>query len=272
MFKSIIRSMEARQLVAKALSAITGISVDVLINADYQGGELPNKKLKEKLKVSDVVVKVDDGNRIILEMNQYYTNEIINKNASYAFSAISENIIRNRKEFSKYKYNYPNVILISFDNYDAFNTDKGVLCFKIRDESGNIETNIYTSYHIILDKKVNREYNNSEIKELVDFLNTTDLEELKNKYEGNEEIMACVRRVEELREDPDFVRYYDYEESHKQDLEASYDTGLEQGVKQGSKQKELEIAKKLLNQNISVEVISEATGLTVEEIKALSTC
>ena len=186
MFKSIIRSMEARQLVAKALSAITGISVDVLINADYQGGELPNKKLKEKLKVSDVVVKVDDGNRIILEMNQYYTNEIINKNASYAFSAISENIIRNRKEFNKYKYkyNYPNVILINFDNYDAFNTDKGVLCFKIRDESGNIETNIYTSYHIILDKKVNREYNNSEVKELVDFLNTTDLEELKNKYES----------------------------------------------------------------------------------------
>ena len=36
----------------------------------------------------------------------------------------------------------------------------------------------------------------------------------------SEEIMACVRRVEELREDPDFVRYYDYEESHKQDLEA----------------------------------------------------
>ena len=35
MFKSIIRSMEARQLVAKALSAITGISVDVLINTDY---------------------------------------------------------------------------------------------------------------------------------------------------------------------------------------------------------------------------------------------
>ena len=88
--------------------------------------------------------------------------------------------------------------------------------------------------------------------------------------------MACVRRVEELREDPDFVRYYDYEESHKQDLEASYDTGLErgieQGLEQGSKQKELEIAKKLLSQNISVEVISEATGLTVEEIRALSNC
>ena len=135
----------------------------------------------------------------------------------------------------------------------------------MKDESGNIETNIYTSYHIILDKKVNREYNNSEIKELVDFLKSDNLEELKNKYEGNEEIMACVRRVEELREDPDFVRYYDYEESHKQDLEASYDTGLEQGVKQ----EKLEIAKNLLGQKISIEAISKATGLTIKEIKDL---
>ena len=85
----------------------------------------------------------------------------------------------------------------------------------------------------------------------------------------SEEIMACVRRVEELREDPDFVRYYDYEESHKQDLEASYDTGLEQGVKQGSKQKELEIARAMLKDIQDYELISKYTGLTVEEIEKL---
>ena len=82
--------------------------------------------------------------------------------------------------------------------------------------------------------------------------------------------MACVRRVEELREDPDFVRYYDYEESHKQDLEASYDTGLEQGVKQGSKQEKLEIARAMLNKKMNIETISEIIGLSIEEIKELS--
>ena len=86
--------------------------------------------------------------------------------------------------------------------------------------------------------------------------------------------MACVRRVEELRKDPDFVRYYDYEESHKQDLEASYDTGLEQGVKQGleqgSKQKELEIAKAMLSDGDSIDKVSRITGLSIEEIKELS--
>ena len=37
--------------------------------------------------------------------------------------------------------------------------------------------------------------------------------------------MACIRRVEELSTDPDFVGYYDLEEAHKQDLSDSYETG-----------------------------------------------
>ena len=82
----------------------------------------------------------------------------------------------------------------------------------------------------------------------------------------SEEIMACVRRVEELREDPDFVRYYDYEEAHKQDLEASYDTGLEQGVKQ----EKIEIARTMLKDIQDYELISKYTGLTVEEIQKIA--
>ena len=31
--------------------------------------------------------------------------------------------------------------------------------------------------------------------------------------------MACIRRVEELSTDPDFVGYYDLEEAHKQDYQ-----------------------------------------------------
>ena len=89
--------------------------------------------------------------------------------------------------------------------------------------------------------------------------------------------MACVRRVEELREDPDFVRYYDYEEAHKQDLEASYDTGLErgieqgleQGIVQGSKREKIEIARAMLNKKMAIETISEITGLSTEEIQKL---
>ena len=55
--------------------------------------------------------------------------------------------------------------------------------------------------------------------------------------------------------------------------DAGYDKGIEQGIKQGREQgeknKQLEIAKKLKEMNMSLSDIEKATGLTVEEIESL---
>ncbi len=45
--------------------------------------------------------------------------------------------------------------------------------------------------------------------------------------------------------------------------------GIEQGIKQGAKEKQLEIAKNMLNKNIDINTISEITSLTKEEIESL---
>ena len=278
MFKALFRSIEARGVVSEVISNLTGIDKEILMKADYQGGELPKKKITEKGKISDVIIKIDDNNKIIVEMNQNYTNNIFNKNISYAFSVASETILKDR---IKNKYEYPRVILISFDNFDRFNTKKGVVCCRIQDEEGHIETDQYTSYHILLDKKVNREYNNIEVEKLVNFLNQKDIEGLKSKYEGDEEYMSCIRKVEELSTDPNFVGYYDLEEAHRQDIASSYDTGLEEGmekgieqgmekgIKQGIEQEKLAIAKNMLKEKIEISLISKMTGLSVDIIKEL---
>ena len=278
MFKALFRSIEARGVVSEVISNLTGIDKEILMKADYQGGELPKKKITEKGKISDVIIKVDDNNKIIVEMNQNYTNNIFNKNISYAFSVASETILKDR---IKNKYEYPRVILISFDNFDRFNTKKGVVCCRIQDEEGHIETDQYTSYHILLDKKVNREYNNIEVEKLVNFLNQKDIEGLKSKYEGDEEYMSCIRKVEELSTDPNFVGYYDLEEAHRQDIASSYDTGLEegieqgmekgikQGIEQGIEKRNIEIAKNMLKDTNDYEKISKYTGLSVDIIKEL---
>ena len=262
MFKALFRSIEARGVVSEVISNLTGIDKEILMKADYQGGELPKKKITEKGKISDVIIKIDDNNKIIVEMNQNYTNNIFNKNISYAFSVASETILKDR---IKNKYEYPRVILISFDNFDRFNTKKGVVCCKIQDEEGHIETDQYTSYHILLDKKVNREYNNIEVEKLVNFLNQKDIEGLKSKYEGDEEYMSCIRKVEELSTDPNFVGYYDLEEAHRQDIASSYDTGLEEGMEK----RNIEIAKNMLKEKIEISLISKMTGLSVDTIKEL---
>lgn len=99
MFKALFRSVEARKVVSEVISVLTGIDKDILMKADYQGGEIPKKNIKEKGKVSDVIIKIDNNNKIIVEMNQSYTNNIFNKNTSYAFSICSETILQEKEKY-----------------------------------------------------------------------------------------------------------------------------------------------------------------------------
>ena len=46
--------------------------------------------------------------------------------------------------------------------------------------------------------------------------------------------------------------------------------GLAEGISQGSRQKALETARNLLQFGLSIQKIAEATGLTVQEVEALS--
>ena len=158
-------------------------------------------------------------------MNGSLNNNIFDKNATYSFTIINEGI---RKEENKYIY--PNVVLINFDAFNKFKTNKRILDFRIRDEEGHIETPIYRSIHLILENLVNKEYN-KDIKKLAEFLSIKDIDTLRKTYEGDKNYMACIRRVESSRTDPDFVGYYDLEEAHKQDLSDSYETGYDNDIK-----------------------------------------
>ena len=263
MFKALFRSKEARGVIASVISAILGIDKEKLIYADFGSGELVKSKIFEKGKICDIIIKIDDSNKIILEMNQSTSHNIFDKNTTYSFTIINESI----KKIEE-KYIYPNIILINIDAFNKFKTKKGILDFRIRDEEGHIETNIYRSIHLILENLKGKAYN-EDVRKLAEFLQITDIKTLKEFYKGDSNYMACIRKVEELSTDPEFVGYYDLEEAHRQDLNDSYNTGYDEGIDVGKKEEKIEIAKNLLKQNISIENISLATGLSIEEISKL---
>ena len=96
-------------------------------------------------------------------------------------------------------------------------------------------------------KEVYDEYNK--------FVNTKDLFENYSEYEKNYfDILA-------LNEE----RIKGREEGLKEGLKE----GLEKGIEQGEKNKAISIAKNLKNAGIDIKIISENTGLSIEEIKKL---
>ena len=48
---------------------------------------------------------------------------------------------------------------------------------------------------------------------------------------------------------------------------AGYDKGLKNGIKQGIEQQNLEIAKKMLKQNFTLEVINSITKIPIDDLK-----
>ena len=265
MFKSIIRSKEARPLVNNFLHSLTHVEEEKLEKATYMGGEIAKKHIHEKGKSSDIIITVEDC-KIILEMNQTDTLDIFDKNTSYAFalSTISTHISEKRKK----------VILINFDGFNRFKTDEPILVFRLQDEHGHIESELYLSFHLILENAKKSQYNiPKEVEEFMDFFTKYEsIEELKEKYKGKEKFQSMVKKVEELTEDEEFLMYYDLEEKHKHEKQSSYELGvergMEQGIAKGSKQNSIEIAKNLLNK-LPIEEIAKATGLSKEEIENL---
>ena len=66
---------------------------------------------------------------------------------------------------------------------------------------------------------------------------------------------------------------YDYDTDIAVQRKEAYDDGLEtgrkQGIERGIEQEKINTAKKLLSMGLSIEQISEGTGLSLEQVKKL---
>ncbi|UTC66816.1 Rpn family recombination-promoting nuclease/putative transposase [Treponema sp. OMZ 789] len=65
------------------------------------------------------------------------------------------------------------------------------------------------------------------------------------------------------------IAEYDYDTDIAVQRQESLMIGIQQGIEQGSYQKAFETAKNLLAMNLPIENIAQATGLSIEEVKAL---
>ena len=265
--KAFLRSKEARMIVASFLSEVTGIDKSVLMNATYTGGEIPKRRNYEKNKESDVMILIDELNRIIIEVNQFNT-----ENTEYAMASILEMTKRKSKRDGKGNIQYPKVILVSLDNFNSFHTKRPILTFLPRDEEGHIENDLYQSIHIILDNAVNNEYNKDIPEEVIKFaklLKAKSIDELVEEFEGDEEYMEAVGKLEELVMDPDFAGAYDKGAKTEWLLEDMRLTGRNEGRIEGKIERNIEIAKNMLQDTDDYGLIAKYTGLSIEEIEGL---
>ena len=86
---------------------------------------------------------------------------------------------------------------------------------------------------------------------------------------SEKEIKKAKEVLEEISQDEHARRLAELREKYIMDQKATEDAGFDKGLKQGEKNKSIEIAKKLKSKGFKLDEIYELTNLPIEEIETL---
>ena len=173
-------------------------------------------------------------------------------------------------------YNPKNTVQICFTSYKEGEELKGekksIRKYMFQDSDGNVEDYGLEKYKIDLEYIENKYYNNDELtrrEKIFLMFKESNREKLKEISKGDKIMDKIYKRLDKLSEDEALSLLYDEkereEEKKQAEIEYAEEHGLNKGISQGIKQ----TAKNLLSMNMSLEDISKATGLSIEEINNL---
>ena len=146
--------------------------------------------------------------------------------------------------------------------------------YKIRDKHNNKFIKNFIIYDINMEKvkdiwysKSKKEIENNKYLIMLD-LDLEELDEL-SKISKDRRVNKYMDEVKRVNEDPEFREFISAEEDNRK-IENSIKKELrEDGIKEGQKERNVEIAKNMLRDNIPIITISKYTGLTEKEISLL---
>ena len=277
MFKKIFGDSKDQKPLKKLLNCVLGINPKeiTILNPEIVGTSYYNKGT-----IVDLIVEIEDGTKIGIEMNTNVNKSLINRNLFYMFKIM----VQNRKKGSMYK-NLEKHIQINFD-CEGYH-EEPIMRYRLMDEkTKDILTDKIEIIRIDVPYFVNKCYN-EDVKDLdykdrfIGLIGIEDRELLKTITKGDVSMEAIMKKMEDFSVNEEILGAYDAEEYRKfveesireQHREEGFEEGLEQGIEQGLtkglEQGILNTAKNMKKENIDIELISKITGLSEEEIKEL---
>ena len=228
---------------------------------------------------------LSNGMEINIEM-QNNPDDYSEQRCLYYWSKIYSNSLKKGKKYTDLK----KTICIWFLNEDVYKDIKSFETkWKIRCE--NEETSNYFDYmqfHIIELQKFRKDDTIKPSKKnfWLWFLDHTNGEMIKLACSNYEQIKKAREELDKLTADPairnELIRQEIAEYDENTRIANAIERGIEQGIEQGRaegkaegriagiEEEKIKIAKNMLAQNISIELIEKCTGLTKKEIEEIS--
>ncbi|MCL2053557.1 MAG: Rpn family recombination-promoting nuclease/putative transposase [Oscillospiraceae bacterium] len=226
--------------------------------------EIPPAEVEHKFCRLDLRIKVD-GQEIDIEI-QCYKRDDFQARAEY-YSSLMFTRLHKGENYAK----IPKTVLINIVDYPVFD------CAEYHSVFMNMETN---RHEVLTDKKVIHFFELGKIPSLENSKSNIELwlnlisADSEEKIEALEsvpivEIKKAIGEVKRLNRDPNFIRTTEARENAMREemsaLSAAHDAGHREGREEGI----FSVACSMIADNLSFEVISKHTGLSIKEIESL---
>lgn len=262
-FKNLANDVHTRRYFAKLISLVTGIDYDYLVhNMKLSSNNTLEGSVFEHFNEQDVIVTLDNM-RINVEMSINNKDENIIKNQTTAFK-LAGNSYKSGVGYKNTHIFYQ----ICIENYDLYHNDLLVTEVNLVDvSSGNYEivNNLYKEFHVNLNNLSDECYNDDERNKYFKLLTLNKQSDLKLLSKGDDIMEDAANKIVSLSSDPNFIS----ELERQQIKEYARNYALEKAEERGKDERNIEIAKKSLEQDININTISVITGLSIEEIENL---
>ena len=261
-FKEVFLNPNNSDLLKALLEFILKIKIDKL---EIKKTELLSGNVNIKDKRVDAIVHT--GNKKI-------EIEINSQNKDYLHTRSTANIYQSNASVGD-TYNEDTDIIQVNLTWGLGKNNEEMKIYKIMNEKGELYVKNFIIYEINMDyyDKIWYSKNEDEIKKN-QYMIMLDLDKKELENMPKDDIVdKYITNVTIVNDNPEFQKYMSEEEDKKKIqnslLSEARENGINDGISKGVSQEKVSIAKNMLNKNMSIEDISDITGLSVEEINKL---
>jgi len=224
----------------------------------------------EKSSILDVRAETDNGERINIEVQLKDLHNMEKRTLMHWGREFTKGISAGED----YK-DLPKVITINIVNFDNIKLDDFHTCFHLwEDDHRDYLLTDVLEIHFINMVKFRKlktgDVENNLLERWLTFLDVNTPEEtLREVIQMDSAINKANERLNFVTQDKEFLRNYHLRQMAMSDWTTGINTATEKGIAEGAMQKQIEIAKNLLGEGLSMELIHKTTGLDMETIQSL---
>ena len=269
-FQALFGEVGNERITKKFLEAILDRKLE---EVDLSGNiVLRREKLEDKMGVLDVLVKINKNEYCNVEMQLIEKDKLLER-ILYYWARIYTKNLKSGNDYINLRKTIE-VLIVNFEIKELKELEYHSKWKIIEEKNRKLILTEDLELHIIEIPKIYRkEGKEEELTKWIYFIENPESEKVGEYMKENKEMKEAKEKLEVMSEDERMQILAELKEKAIRDEKATerygMKVGMERGLARGKKEKTKEIAKRMKEEKMDIELIKKITKLTEEEIKKL---